>query len=716
MSDAKNLPNARIGVQLSAVMALLGERMYSTDTVFIRENVQNAIDAMRLLCKRENMPIEKFTIQVRVKPDFVEIEDWGIGMAYQDIISYYWNVGSSSKNTPEAREAGCIGQFGIGGFANFGICSEVHIYTAHYESSESERYSFVRKSDLQQNKDDLVIIPSQQLKHHGTMIRCVPQKKFDVGSILTYLKRYVQHLPERVVVNGELISQMPFQLEEEKSYKEYFKAVRFKYGYIKGSIIEYPDSRVNFKLDEVVVNGISYRCSGKVELSHNSLRIYKHRFLISDYVYSSKYLSGKVDLPFVKPIASREGFDSETQGILLAFHSAITQLLITFISDRRDLLNAYRGTPLTEAVYVSEDVKLLKNLSVTLLDATVVTLEELERKSKELNRDGLAIYYLKGDITTTARALQNRGNMVVTISELDRKTKWIAERFLIFYCGSLEVPDTLPEELPIESLDGNTRFVLGVIQKSLERQRCFDIKVQPCRFITKLDIPLLLKENETKLLVNIKHSDFINISEYTNSKIFDVVVDCFLKDYLEDSLVRIRKKIFGHKGKGISILAPDEKYRLIIEAVEEVRLVKLGGHPWLGEEANLVQITSDDFPDLSGYYLNLPPLLSESYRQYLAEEHKIEVIAYFKKLIYLIYYEAENSLIIEIDLDKSLYISKDENEGVRSFMSRLKKHILIRSKGIYLPIIPELEISFIPKGVPRVMFIGAKLEREDGLD
>src|SRR5947209_6939890 len=156
MALSKGTPRkARIGVQLSAVIALLGERMYSSDVVFVRENVQNAVDASRMLARKKNLSPEKSEIRVTLTPNLIEIEDWGIGMSYEDLINFYWNVGASSKNTPEARESGCIGQFGIGGFANFGICSSVHVYTCTDDLGKGEIYSSVNKEDLQKNIDDL---------------------------------------------------------------------------------------------------------------------------------------------------------------------------------------------------------------------------------------------------------------------------------------------------------------------------------------------------------------------------------------------------------------------------------------------------------------------------------------------------------------------------------------------------------------------------------
>ncbi|MBA7693888.1 hypothetical protein ES703_102484 [subsurface metagenome] len=46
-------------------------------------------------------------------------------MTESDQRELFWRIGASGKNTPEAKRAGCIGTFGIGGFANFGVCERL---------------------------------------------------------------------------------------------------------------------------------------------------------------------------------------------------------------------------------------------------------------------------------------------------------------------------------------------------------------------------------------------------------------------------------------------------------------------------------------------------------------------------------------------------------------------------------------------------------------
>ncbi len=697
----------RIGVQLSAVIALLGEKMYSSDIVFARENVQNAIDATRILCRQISRSSVKSEIRVNINSSSIEIEDWGVGMTREDLVKYYWNIGSSSKNTVEAVEAGCIGQFGIGGFANFGVCSEVQIYTTTNAYGENGLYSFVKKEDLQQNRNELVITSTDMIRHRGTLIRCIPLKAFDTRLIIEYLRRYVQYLPERVIVNEELISRKPF-LDEytQNESEEREMRFRFKYGRAEGVIVEYEDRKVTFRPKKVHMHRKEYNVSGEIQIDILPLEVYKNLFLVSDYQYSNKRLSGKLNLPFVKPIASREGFDTATTDILRAFHDSVTDLLITHIAGSRELLGAYRGTPLIDHIYDNENVKTLRNLEVTLLDSTKSTLGEIEEGSKET-----MVYYLDSKNIDAARALQYKGNIVVNLIELDKKTRWIVQRFLTEYCTGKSVPYALTQDVSEDTLDGDTRFVLDLMREYLKKEECAEITIQPCTFASKEGITVLFKDEERKIFINIGHPDFVILTECTNKSVLSLVLDRFMKDYLQDTFARFRRKVFGPRGRGISFIAPDyEKYKIVIEAVEKVRLAKRGGNPWEGNNTQFIEITGEDFPDMNGYYLRLPLTVAEAYNSYLQREYKIEVIAFLKQLFYVVYYEVDSAVVFEINLDKQLFIPTDDGDSERSFRDTLEKHIIIKPKGTYLPIPSRLTLVFIPRESPRIVFLGPRLE------
>lgn len=699
-----NTYTGKVGVQLSAVMKLLGEQMYSSDVVFIRENVQNAVDATRILNQRAKLPAEKSKIHIRVTPSQVEIEDWGVGMTAEDLEQFYWNVGASSKRNQEAQDAMCIGQLGIGGFANFGVCREVHVYTCATENTQNEIHSFLRREDLQHNKDELIIQPSVELKHRGTMIRCLPLTRFDLDLILTYLEKYVEYVPELIIVNDIHMSQKPFIKDERKLSSQHKAVIRFRYGHIKGDILEYVDNTVAFLPLNINLNGREQTISGRVELNSSPLEIYKYRFLISNYEYSSKRLSGKLDLPFIKPLASREGFDSSTAPILREMHMAVADKLIEHITQKSQLLDSYRGTPLTDAIYDNERVELVENLTVTLLDSTRSTLGQLKEKSGTTQ-----VYYLKSDVSSVARAFQGAGHIIVMTGDLDVHTRWVVIKYLTNYCGASEVPSIAPIKMvAMDDLDGNERLVLLTISKILERQGCQQISVQPCKLSPEGKIPVLLQSNS--LFVDVSHPDFKNVKGYTDQRFFEGIVDHLLHDYLGDSLVRLRRRIFGPSGGGLSTILPDESYEMLLAVVEEVRLVKTRGKAWEGEDAEIILIESDDFPTMNGYYLRLHDEIAEAYKDYIVRNSKVETLWFLRTVLIFVYHGTSDALKFDVEVDKPIRVP--EYLGITG-QAEIKRHILIYPKGIYLPIPGELEDSFVPRGAPKKIRIRPKLEGFD---
>lgn len=93
------------------------------------ENVQNAVDAVRIQALREDAdPADaRYRIDVTADADRILVHDNGTGMSASDLQNYFWTIGASGKRTPEAEAAGCVGMFGIGGFANFGVCHTLEV-------------------------------------------------------------------------------------------------------------------------------------------------------------------------------------------------------------------------------------------------------------------------------------------------------------------------------------------------------------------------------------------------------------------------------------------------------------------------------------------------------------------------------------------------------------------------------------------------------------
>src|SRR5262245_52840202 len=111
-----------VGINFRRVLETISAQIYDTPLAFLRENVQNAIDALRMFRAEEPDSTDERTVTVEVQGATVRIADTGIGMSRTELQNLFWTMGASGKNTALARAAGCVGHFGVGGFANFGVC------------------------------------------------------------------------------------------------------------------------------------------------------------------------------------------------------------------------------------------------------------------------------------------------------------------------------------------------------------------------------------------------------------------------------------------------------------------------------------------------------------------------------------------------------------------------------------------------------------------
>src|SRR5689334_8306815 len=111
--------NFSVRVDFDRILETIASRIYDNQYAFLRENVQNAIDAIRMQAGRDGKTAgdPQYRVEISVSGKECAISDNGIGMTREELINNFWTMGASGKNTPEARAAGCIGTFGIGGFA-----------------------------------------------------------------------------------------------------------------------------------------------------------------------------------------------------------------------------------------------------------------------------------------------------------------------------------------------------------------------------------------------------------------------------------------------------------------------------------------------------------------------------------------------------------------------------------------------------------------------
>ncbi len=141
------MANYNFKVDLKGIIRLLSDNLYSSDRVFLRELLQNAVDAISARKKADaSCPEGRVTVTYRKSVGGAQLvfADNGIGLTKEEIHTFLSVIGQSSKREGLARDS-FIGQFGIGLLSCFLVTNEIKVLTRSV--TEEKTYQWVGKSD-----------------------------------------------------------------------------------------------------------------------------------------------------------------------------------------------------------------------------------------------------------------------------------------------------------------------------------------------------------------------------------------------------------------------------------------------------------------------------------------------------------------------------------------------------------------------------------------
>lgn len=132
----KQLPNQdsnRFQVDLRGLIDLLSQHLYSGPEVFVRELLQNGVDAIRArqaLDSNHAGFIEIEIIESRQVPPTLLFQDNGIGLTEEEVHQFLATIGQSSKRGNSLRRPDdFLGQFGIGLLSCFMVTDQISVLT-----------------------------------------------------------------------------------------------------------------------------------------------------------------------------------------------------------------------------------------------------------------------------------------------------------------------------------------------------------------------------------------------------------------------------------------------------------------------------------------------------------------------------------------------------------------------------------------------------------
>ena len=305
-------------VETSRILQILSSEIYDSPKAFLRENVQNAYDAILMRCTAQDVPIRERKIEITVEANSLTVRDDGIGMSEEVLKNNFWKAGSSGKKSDLAQRSGVIGTFGIGAMANFGVCTSLRVETQHIQSDFTLISSAIRENlRIAQDCIDLERVNAKD--EPGTLIVADldPSYPIDESAVCEYLRQYVRFLPVPVSVNGLIISQEAYEdtLAGRAEGFEQISSRQVSQGEFAGTlhVSTNGQNRLLTRFTDISMNGNPIVGEAFFVQQGGPTLAFRNLFGLAPVPVSGHYgLGGFVNLGILHPTAGREALSRES--------------------------------------------------------------------------------------------------------------------------------------------------------------------------------------------------------------------------------------------------------------------------------------------------------------------------------------------------------------------------------------------------------------------
>ena len=271
MTD-KTTKNHSFQAEVSKLLDLVANSLYSEREIFLRELISNSPDACeklryQSLSKKNILGDDKelrINIRVSKKKKYIEIQDNGIGMSNQELID---NLGTIARSgTSKFMEAmkdkkdsnvSAIGQFGVGFYSSYMVSDTVEVTS---KSADDEK-THLWKSNGKEN----YTIEEIENKKRGTIIKLNIKKDaeefLDAFRLRSIITKYSNYIPFPILLDDldntkekeEKINEGdPLWLKDKKDikeedYKQFYNNISFNFDEPLKTIHYNAEGVINYK-------------------------------------------------------------------------------------------------------------------------------------------------------------------------------------------------------------------------------------------------------------------------------------------------------------------------------------------------------------------------------------------------------------------------------------------------------------------------------------
>lgn len=333
----------RFQVDLGGLIALLSEHLYSGPQVFVRELLQNAVDAItarRALDPDAPATIRLWLDEVDGRPALL-IRDTGIGLTGPQAVELLATIGASSKRDAFGGRRDFIGQFGVGMLAAFLVSDHIEI-TSRSAEPEASGIAWAGHAngefEVAETADDLPV---------GTTVRLVAKAGaehwFDEATLVSLASEFGSMLPLDVATQvtledgstrwRRLTAPPPWQA----SYPSTSRRDAALVDYCERTFGFTPLAHIDLALPVAGLTGVAFVLPQAVAPSAGHSRVYVKGMLVGarvDHVLPewAFFVRAVIASDTLTPAASREQLRRDD--ILLATQEALGDQIKRWVVDR----------------------------------------------------------------------------------------------------------------------------------------------------------------------------------------------------------------------------------------------------------------------------------------------------------------------------------------------------------------------------------------------
>lgn len=713
----------KVGIDFESVLRAISKQIYETPHAFIRENVQNAIDAVRIQALRDKLPVneDQYRIEISVYDRIVSVQDNGIGMSEADLQNYFWTIGASGKRGREARDAGCVGMFGIGGFANFGVCNVLEV-TSQTADTPAGTLTRLSEADIKAAGAAIPLVtvePSNAAGSRGTIVVGQMRQAPNVDELKTYLKDFVRFVPTAIRFNGEKISQQNFASVDERDNLtpiggtvEPWRSGNLT---VAGRLFEDLGHTLVAVIEGLDRNGEQIELGGQLRFENGPIDVFKRGFkLCATQIPSTIGISGRLDCDLFVPTAGRDSLDAATTNLLGEIGALLETVAIDTVLDSSERIAQH--TRIFRLIVKRGLINKMDNVSVRLADGTESILRDIKRRATE---GGVGVFFGTTQNQALNQVMQARGHIVVQLSA-DRYRRRAEKSYLETYCAAKPFDGMIDCTEVYNDITRFERIFLSEIEQNIAKS----YEVQNFSLTAgrlSEDIPTLVKEHTSnksiEIFVDVRHGEVTKLQSLGLNPLLYTLISTFCHEYIGPSLKKWSPRFFGDGALNLELISKrrSEIWVLIKDDIgvvhrpgqpevvtqKDVKVVNVGGEQPQEHVENqkhrLLRIIDEGHKtNLDGYYIRLPEKAFDAYGDLLPDCDTHGVVWTGNKVTFSASDGVSAQFQYDIRLDEIVAVEVDGAYRTQGVLELDRPQELYG--GIYFPIPSILKRFLVPTG------------------